>query len=58
MPMLKNRVQRRLTADKRLYFTSPKLPSATSFVRKTFNAMLLVPEVKEAVANLHQNIEK
>jgi len=29
------RCQQCLTADKRLRFTSPKLPSATSFIRNT-----------------------
>jgi len=28
-----------ITADKRLRYASPKLPSATSFIRKTLNAM-------------------
>ena len=32
---LKSRQQLRTTADKRLRYTSPKLPSATSFIRKT-----------------------
>jgi len=27
--------QQRITTDKRLRFTSPKLPSATSFIRNT-----------------------
>jgi hypothetical protein len=30
---------RRLTADKRLRYASPKLPSATSFIRKPLYAM-------------------
>ena len=29
----------RLTAEKRLCFTMPKLPSATSFIRETLYAM-------------------
>jgi len=28
--------RQRITADKRLRFTSPKLPSATSFIRKRY----------------------
>jgi len=31
----------RLTADKRLHFTSAKLTSATSFIRKTLGESLL-----------------
>jgi hypothetical protein len=31
-----------ITADKRLRFTSPKLPSATSFIRKTLYEISLV----------------
>jgi len=33
-------VQRHITADKRLRSASPKLPSATSFIRKTLGEML------------------
>jgi len=31
--------QRRITVDKRLRYASPKLPSATSFIRKTLDEM-------------------
>ncbi len=30
----------RITADKRLRYASPKLPSATSFIRKTLGEIL------------------
>ena len=32
--------QLRTTADKRLRYASPKLPSATSFIRKTLGEMV------------------
>jgi hypothetical protein len=38
--------QRRLTADKRLRFTSPKLPSATSFIRNTLYEIVPPPKKK------------
>jgi len=34
------RYRTRTTADKRLRFTSPKLPSATSFIRKTLGEIV------------------
>ena len=36
-----------ITADKRLRFTSPKLPSATSFIRKSLYAKTLEINVKD-----------
>jgi len=33
-------------------------PLGTSDMPQTLSAMLPVPKVKEAVANLHQNVEK
>jgi len=33
--------EQHITADKRLRYASPKLPSATSFIRKTLYAIML-----------------
>ena len=40
------KLQRRLTADKRLRYAPPKLPLATSFIRETLGEM---PMIKSAL---------
>jgi len=39
MKMFLERLQLHITSDKRLRYVSPKLPSATSFIRKTLGEM-------------------
>jgi len=41
------RLHYRLTADKKLRYASPKLPSATSFIRKTLADKIMEPVNKE-----------